>query len=86
MPIMTLHNRDWQNGVNVEARQGSHIVPEQNPSLGTCWLQYNENWVITSGTDDVFYRRDTDPNNPNGNMTEWVDLSNAFGDQVANLG
>jgi hypothetical protein len=81
MPIMTLYNRDWQTGVNVEAHQGMSFDPNQNPSLGTRHLTYQTSWIIDSGTDDVQYRRDTDPDNPDGRMTDWTNLSSANGDQ-----
>jgi hypothetical protein len=85
MPIITLHNRDWNAGVNVEAHQGMALDPNLNQSLGTRRLLFESDWVIDSGTDDVQYRRDTDPDHPDGNMTEWTNLSSTNGDQTANI-
>ena len=85
MPTITLHNRDWQAGVNVEAHQGMSSDYDQNPSLGTRTLSYENDWVIDSGTDDVQYRRDNNPDQPDGTMTAWTNLSSANGDQTANV-
>jgi hypothetical protein len=80
-----LHNRDWHNGVNVQARRGPYLDPNQNTYLGERQLQYNADWIIDSGTDDVQYRRDADPDHPDGTMTPWTNLSSANGDQTANI-
>jgi hypothetical protein len=85
MPSITLHNRDWQNGVNVQAQRGPYLDPNQNTDLGERQLQYNADWIIDSGTDDVQYRRDTDPDHPDGTMTPWTNLSSVNGDQTANV-
>jgi hypothetical protein len=85
MPIITLHNRDWHAGVNVEAHQGMSFDPNQNPSLGARLLSYQSDWVIDSGTDDVQYRRDANPDHPDGTMTVWTNISSANGDQTINV-
>jgi hypothetical protein len=84
MPIITLHNRDWKTGVTVEAHQGMSSDPNQNQSLGTRRLSFESDWVINSGTDDVQYRRDKDPDHPENppDWTEWTNISSTGGDQT----
>ena len=87
MPIITLHNRDWQTGVTVEAHQGMSFDPNQNQSLGTRHIPYEGEWVINSGIDDVQYRRDKDPDQPQNppDWTEWTNIGSANGDQRINV-
>jgi hypothetical protein len=45
---------------------------ESNPSLGTRRLQQNEAWDIPSAGEDIFYRRDANPDHPDGRYTIWT--------------
>jgi hypothetical protein len=85
MPAISLYNRDWQTGINVEARQGNSFDPNQNQNLGRRRLLHHANWVINSGTDDIQYRRDRDPGHPDGSMTEWTNISSINGDQTVDV-
>lgn len=74
MPIDTviLRNKSW-NSMTVEARIGNNTVPENNPLVsGSPKVLYlNNDWNILSDGEDVYYRRDADPDNPDGTMTDW---------------
>ena len=67
-----LRNESW-NSITVEALMGNKGVVEENaPVDGSPRLLYlNEDWVIESNGEDVYYRRDADPDNPDGIMTNW---------------
>lgn len=73
MPTDTviLQNTNW-NSVNVEVRKGNYDNAESNPSLGSRTLTRNSDWTIYSDGEDIFYRRDTDPDHPNGQWTSWI--------------
>lgn len=68
--IVILRNTHWAR-VKVEARQGNFQNPMQNRSLGSKVLKRGEAWTIETGRQDLFYRRDADPDHPNGRMNDW---------------
>lgn len=67
---VNLHNRSW-NRVTVEARIGDDPNPEANRPLGARSLRRGESWVIESEGEDVWYRRDVNPDHPDGKLTVW---------------
>ncbi len=66
-----LRNRNWRN-VTVEVRQGDNSWPENNRWIGRRSLSTGEEWPVQSSGEDVWYRRDANPDNPDGNMTVWI--------------
>jgi hypothetical protein len=88
VPHIVLTNLYYQNGVNVEARMGPNQNAEGsgNVSLGTRNIAQGGEWAVDSGSFDVFWRRDEDPDHPNGTMTTWEDVSSANGDQTIDVG
>jgi hypothetical protein len=64
-------NGRW-NRVNVEARIGDDPNPEANRSLGSRAMRRGEVWPVRSKGEDVWYRRDADPDRPNGQWTPWA--------------
>lgn len=68
-----LRNKSW-NIVSVEARKGNNTNPEENPPVEDSpkTLNLNQDWIIESDAEDVYYRRDADPDNPDGTMTDWT--------------
>jgi len=68
-----LRNVNW-NRVKVEARKGNAGNIESNPPVSGSpkTLQRDEDWVIRSNAEDVYYRRDTDPDHPTGEMSVWT--------------
>jgi len=68
---VNITNKNW-NRVNVEVRMGDNANPESNPSLGSRTLNRGETWSLQSQGEDVWYRRDTDPDHPNGQWTNWT--------------
>jgi hypothetical protein len=85
MPLMTLVNAYWQNGVNVDVRVGPYMDPNQNPALPSFKLAMGQQWSNDTGTNDLCFRRDLDPDHPNGAMTDWTVLSSANGDQTCDV-
>ena len=73
MPTDTVIITDvnW-NKVKVEAVKGNNADPNANPSEGSQTLSRNGDWKIYSEGEDVWYRRDTNPDHPNGQMTPWT--------------
>jgi hypothetical protein len=68
---VNLSNRNW-NRITVEVRIGDDPNPEANRSLGSKSLGRGETWSIRSQGEDVWYRRDADPDRPNGQWTTWT--------------
>lgn len=66
---LTLRNPDFA-AVNVEVRLGKNSDCNQNAAFGTRQMRQGETWTITTGQ-DVCWRRDTNPAQPNGQWTNW---------------
>lgn len=56
--------------VNVEVRIGANSDCAANPSFGSRQLQRGATWTITANS-DVCWRRDANPDAPNGTWTSW---------------
>ena len=85
MAFINLWNRNWHNGVNVDARVGNYQDCNQNNSIGSRSISYNSSWSIDAGTQDVCYRRDNDPDHPDGSWTGWTRISNFGHDKDENI-
>lgn len=70
---VNLRNSAWQAGVRVEAHKGMNQDPDQNPSLGIQMIPYDEAWQIISDV-NVQWRREVDPDQPQGQWTQWNDV------------
>jgi hypothetical protein len=66
---LTLRNPDFAT-VNVEVRLGKNADCNQNAAFGTRQMRQGESWTITTGQ-DVCWRRDANPVQPNGQWTGW---------------
>jgi hypothetical protein len=62
-----LNNPFW-NRVKVEARRGNNSIPENNASLGSRVLSRGSNWIIPSDAEDVYFRREAQPDLADGVM------------------
>lgn len=70
-PVGTLHLRNPNFGnVNVEVRIGANADCNQNAAFGTRQLQRGAAWTITANQ-DVCWRRDANPDAPNGTWGSW---------------
>ena len=66
---LNLRNPNFAN-VNVEVRIGPNSDCSQNPAFGTRQLQKGATWTITANQ-DVCWRRDVNPDAPNGAWSPW---------------
>lgn len=64
-------NKNWER-VTVNARKGNFLDPNLNTDLGERELARNQNWTLYSDGESIHYRRDRDPGNPDGAMTDFV--------------
>jgi hypothetical protein len=87
MPHFVLINDAWHNGVNVQVRVGNDISnPEGNPIVKSDKMSFQESWPFDTGSDDLFWRRDSEPDSPDGNWIAWQHLSSAIGDFTQSVG
>ena len=66
---INLRNPNFAN-VNVEVRVGPNADCNQNAVFGARQLQRGASWAISSNQ-DVCWRRDANPDAPNGTWTAW---------------
>lgn len=67
---MTFINKNW-NQLHLQVRVGNQSVPENNTLVKDVVLKKGESVNVDY---DVlcYYRRDADPDKPNGNFTTWT--------------
>lgn len=77
-----LHNESWAR-IQVQVKKGNNTDAESNPSLGSKTLQRDENWTILSEGENIWYRRDSMPDFPDGTWTYWTQVTcNGLGDTL----
>ncbi|WP_157650676.1 hypothetical protein [Burkholderia ubonensis] len=74
-----LQNSAWSS-VNVEVRRGNAGSCDQNPVVNKTAVPKGGELVVDSNGEDVCWRRDTDPDHPNGQWTGWSNQSVFAGD------
>jgi hypothetical protein len=84
MAVITLQNASWSIGINVLVHVGNNQDPNQNASKGQQNIPFNGTWPVDCGGDNLQYKRDLDPDHPDGQMTGWTEVPN-FGDQTVDL-
>jgi hypothetical protein len=68
--LVHLNNVTW-NRVNVEVRRGRENSCASNAVFQTKILEKGELWTIPAPNVDICYRRDANPDHPNGQWTDW---------------
>jgi hypothetical protein len=77
-----LNNENWDR-IQVQVTKGNNTDAESNSSLGTRTLHRDENWTILSAGENIWYRRDSNPDNPDGSWTYWTLVTcNGLGDTI----
>jgi hypothetical protein len=69
-PVVELTNSRW-SAVNVEVRRGTESDCGLNAAFETRELDRGETWAIPVPQGDLCYRRDRDPDHPNGEWSSW---------------
>jgi hypothetical protein len=70
---VTIVNNAWAR-VSVEVRKGKNADVNQNPVFRTGTMTRGEKWRIPCSSDEgyVWWRRDADPDHPNGQWSPWT--------------
>jgi hypothetical protein len=77
-----LANDSWDK-VQVQVTKGNNTNAESNPSLGSRTILRDDNWTILSDGENIWYRRDSNPDNPDGSRTYWTLITcNGLGDTI----
>lgn len=75
MALIRIWNRAWANGVTVEAQVGNGPTGSNMP-IGQTRIAHGGSWDIVAANSNVNYRRDLDPDRPNGQFGDWIDVPN----------
>jgi hypothetical protein len=67
---VVIHNPSW-NQVTVEVYVGSNADCNQNAPYNTFHLMRGGAATVNTNGEDVCWRRETDPEHPNGQWTGW---------------
>jgi len=85
MSTITFHNQSWKKGVNVEVHFGDDDKPNVNSSIGIRQIAYQEDWRVSCSAAILQYRRDRNPDNPEGQMTGWTTVQHLGTDLIENI-
>lgn len=69
--VITIRNKNWPKGVQVEVSRGNNMDCAQNASLGTKTLQQGVTWPVACKGVDICYRR-LALGFPNERWTGWI--------------
>lgn len=78
---VTFVNPSW-NHVNVQVRIGNNSNPESNPLVSQFTLSRNGKSQPFSFAVFLFWRRDSNPDSPNGSYTAWTQESASWDREV----
>lgn len=72
---LSIHNYAWNNA-NIQIRVGNATDPENNPwyAGGSFSLKKDTVLVVHTSGEDVFVRRESDPDHPNGQWGAWLHI------------
>ena len=84
MAVLRLHNPAWDR-VTVEVRRGNADSCDDNTPYQTKDMTLDETWEIEHDDQDICWRRDRDPQFPDGQMTDWLRQSFLDGDHDVDL-
>jgi hypothetical protein len=84
MAVLRLHNPQWDR-VTVEVRRGNNNSCDDNTPYQTKQMLRDDTWEIEHDEMDICWRRDVDPDNPDGEMMGWNRQSYLDGDHDVDL-
>jgi hypothetical protein len=82
--MITFHNQFWAKGVNIEIHFGDSAGPHATPSTWIRQIAYQARWRVCA-TANLRYRRDLNPDNPDGQMTGWTMVQGVGTDWTENV-
>ena len=84
MSTLALYNQFWTKGVNIEVDFGDGADSAVNPSRGIRQIAYQADWRVLTAA-NLRYRRDLNPDNPDGQMTGWTIVQDLGADRIENV-
>jgi len=84
MSTLALYNQFWTKGVNIEVDFGDGDDSAVNPSRGIRQIAYQADWRVLTAA-NLRYRRDLNPDNPDGQMTGWTIVQDLGADRIENV-
>ena len=84
MSTLALYNQFWTKGVNIEVDFADRADSPVNPSSRIRQIAYQADWRV-HGAANLRYRRDLNPDNPDGQMTGWTTVQDLGADQTESV-
>jgi|HubBroStandDraft_1064217.scaffolds.fasta_scaffold1812625_1 hypothetical protein len=84
MSTLAFYNRFWTKGVNVEVDFADNADSPVNPPSRSRQIAYQADWRVQAGG-NLRYRRDLNPDNPDGQMTGWTLVQDLGSDRIENV-
>lgn len=84
MSTIVFHNQFWAKGVNIEIHFGDSAGPHVTPSTQIRQIAYQADWRVHTAA-NLRYRRDLNPDNPDGQMTGWTPVPDLGADRIESV-
>jgi hypothetical protein len=84
MSTLAFYNQFWTKGVNIEVDFGDRADSPVKPSSGIRQIAYQADWRVQVAA-HLRYRRDLNPDSPDGQMTDWTIVQDLGADRIENV-